>query len=98
MPRLIEYAEAGPEVRTVFDAIKAARGVPDVNNFWKALAVDPASAFQKLFTSGTPRAALMASKTARTSGPASAYSTSFGIRLRPATAGRAAARNVCRTG
>ena len=43
MPKLVEYAEAGPEVRAVFDAIKAARGVPDVNNFWKALAVDPAS-------------------------------------------------------
>ena len=41
MPRLVEYAEAGPEVRAVFDAIKAARGVPDVNNFWKALANDP---------------------------------------------------------
>ncbi len=41
MPRLIEYAEAPPEVRAVFDAIKAARGVPDVNNFWKALAVHP---------------------------------------------------------
>lgn len=33
MPRLVEYAEASPEVRAVFDAIKAARGVPDVNNF-----------------------------------------------------------------
>ena len=43
MPKLVEYAEAGPEVRAVFDAIKAARGVPNVNNFWKALAVDPAS-------------------------------------------------------
>lgn len=41
MPRLIEYADAPPEVRAVFDEIKAARGVPDVNNFWKALAVDP---------------------------------------------------------
>ncbi len=41
MPRLVEYAEAPPEVRAVFDEIKAARGVPDVNNFWKALAVDP---------------------------------------------------------
>lgn len=41
MPKLVEYAEAGPEVRAVFDAIKAARGLPDVNNFWKALAVDP---------------------------------------------------------
>jgi AhpD family alkylhydroperoxidase len=43
MPKLVEYAEAGPEVRAVFDTIKAARGVPDVNNFWKALAVDPPS-------------------------------------------------------
>ncbi|WP_192898644.1 carboxymuconolactone decarboxylase family protein [Crenalkalicoccus roseus] len=41
MPRLVEYAEAPPEVRAVFDEIKSARGVPDVNNFWKALAVDP---------------------------------------------------------
>jgi AhpD family alkylhydroperoxidase len=41
MSRLIEYAEAPPEVRAVFDEIKAARGVADVNNFWKALAVHP---------------------------------------------------------
>jgi AhpD family alkylhydroperoxidase len=38
---LVEYADALPEVRAVFDDIKAARGVPDVNNFWKALAVHP---------------------------------------------------------
>jgi AhpD family alkylhydroperoxidase len=37
----IEYAEAGPEVRAVFDDIKRTRGVPDVNNFWKYLAHDP---------------------------------------------------------
>jgi AhpD family alkylhydroperoxidase len=41
MSRLIEYADAPPEVRAVFDDIKATRGVPDVNNFWKALAVHP---------------------------------------------------------
>lgn len=41
MPTLIDYADASPEARTVFDAIKAVRGVPDVNNFWKALAVHP---------------------------------------------------------
>jgi AhpD family alkylhydroperoxidase len=41
MSRLIEYADAAPEVRAVFDDIKALRGVPDVNNFWKALAVHP---------------------------------------------------------
>ena len=40
---LVEYADAAPEVRAVFDDIKAARGVADVNNFWKALAVDPAT-------------------------------------------------------
>ena len=38
---LIEYADALPEVRAVFDDIMATRGVPDVNNFWKALATHP---------------------------------------------------------
>ncbi|MBR0684107.1 carboxymuconolactone decarboxylase family protein [Roseomonas eburnea] len=38
---LIDYADASPEVRAVYDDIKATRGVPDVNNFWKALAVHP---------------------------------------------------------
>jgi AhpD family alkylhydroperoxidase len=37
----IEYADASPEIRAVFDDIKATRGVPDVNNFWKHLANDP---------------------------------------------------------
>jgi len=37
----IEYADASPEVRAVFDDIKTVRGVPDVNNFWKYLAHDP---------------------------------------------------------
>ena len=41
MTRLVSYEEAPPEVRAVFDDIKASRGVPDVNNFWKALAVHP---------------------------------------------------------
>ena len=41
MPEPVEYAEASPEVRAVFDDIRATRGVPDVNNFWKALAVHP---------------------------------------------------------
>ena len=39
--RPIEYADAGPEVRAVFDDIKRTRNVPDVNNFWKFLAHDP---------------------------------------------------------
>jgi alkylhydroperoxidase family enzyme len=38
---LIEYADALHEVRAVFDDIMATRGVPDVNNFWKALATHP---------------------------------------------------------
>ena len=42
-PRLIEYGEAGPEVRAVFDDIKRTRGIPDVNNFWKALANHPSA-------------------------------------------------------
>ena len=40
-PALIEHADAPPEVRAVFDDIKATRNVPDVNNFWKYLARDP---------------------------------------------------------
>src|ERR1041385_8159167 len=38
----IDYAEASAEVRAVFDDIKKTRNVPDVNNFWKYLAHDPA--------------------------------------------------------
>jgi AhpD family alkylhydroperoxidase len=41
-PQPIEYAEASPEVQTVFDDIKAVRKVDDVNNFWKYLARHPA--------------------------------------------------------
>ena len=40
---LIEYADAGPEVRAVYDDIMATRGTDWVNNFWKALAHDPAT-------------------------------------------------------
>jgi AhpD family alkylhydroperoxidase len=39
--KLIEYAEAGPEVRAVYDDIMRTRGIDWVNNFWKALANDP---------------------------------------------------------
>ena len=41
MPQPIDYAAASPEVRAVFDDIKATRKVADVNNFWKYLAHDP---------------------------------------------------------
>jgi AhpD family alkylhydroperoxidase len=39
---LVEYAEAAPAVRAVYDEIMQARGTDRVNNFWKALAHDPA--------------------------------------------------------
>jgi AhpD family alkylhydroperoxidase len=39
--KLIEYAEAGAEVRAVYDDIMKTRGVDWINNFWKALANDP---------------------------------------------------------
>ncbi|NOX63475.1 MAG: carboxymuconolactone decarboxylase family protein [Chloroflexi bacterium] len=38
---LIEYDHASPEVQAVFDEIKQARNIEDVNNFWKALANHP---------------------------------------------------------
>jgi AhpD family alkylhydroperoxidase len=41
-PGPIEYADASPRVRAVFDDIKRTRNVEDVNNFWKYLAHDPA--------------------------------------------------------
>lgn len=43
MSKLVDYADASPEARAVLDDIKAVRGVADVNNFWKALAHDPAT-------------------------------------------------------
>lgn len=39
---LLADAQASPEARAVFDAIRAARGTDHVNNFWRALAHDPA--------------------------------------------------------
>jgi AhpD family alkylhydroperoxidase len=41
--RLIEYEKASPEVRAVFDDIRATRKTEYINNFWKALANDPAT-------------------------------------------------------
>jgi AhpD family alkylhydroperoxidase len=38
---LIEYEDASPEVRAVYDDIMATRKVDRVNNFWKAIAHDP---------------------------------------------------------
>src|SRR3954464_11772248 len=39
----VEYADADPEVRAVYDDIMATRNVDWINNFWKALARDPAT-------------------------------------------------------
>ena len=43
MPQPVSTASASPQVRAVFDDIKATRKVDDVNNFWKYLANDPAT-------------------------------------------------------
>jgi len=39
---LIEYEDASPEARAVYDDIMATRKVEWINNFWKVLAHDPA--------------------------------------------------------
>jgi AhpD family alkylhydroperoxidase len=38
---LVEYDDASPEVRAVYDDIMATRKTDYINNFWKALANDP---------------------------------------------------------
>jgi AhpD family alkylhydroperoxidase len=40
---LIEYDDASPEVRAVYDDLMATRQTDYINNFWKALAHDPAT-------------------------------------------------------
>ena len=40
---LIEYADASPEVRAIYDDMMATRKTDWINNFWKALANDPAT-------------------------------------------------------
>ena len=40
---MIEYEDASPEVRAVYDDIMATRKTDWINNFWKALAHDPAT-------------------------------------------------------
>jgi AhpD family alkylhydroperoxidase len=45
----IEYADASPEVRAVYDDIMATRKVDWVNNFWKVLAHDP-PALQRIWS------------------------------------------------
>jgi AhpD family alkylhydroperoxidase len=38
---LIEYKDANPEVRAVYDDIMVTRNTDYINNFWKAIAHDP---------------------------------------------------------
>jgi len=40
---LVEYEDASPEVRAVYDDIMRTRNTDWINNFWKALAHDPAT-------------------------------------------------------
>jgi hypothetical protein len=39
---LIEYEDASPEVRAVYDDIREVRQTDFINNFWKGLANNPA--------------------------------------------------------
>ena len=41
--KLVEYAEATAEVRAVYDDIMATRKTDWINNFWKAIAHNPAT-------------------------------------------------------
>src|SRR3954464_180416 len=40
---LIEYKDASPQVREIYDDIMTTRKTDWINNFWKALAHDPAT-------------------------------------------------------
>lgn len=40
---LVEYQNASPEVRAIYDDIMQTRNTDWINNFWKALAHDPAT-------------------------------------------------------
>ena len=40
--KAIEYAQASPEVKAVYDDIMRTRSIDWINNFWKVLANDPA--------------------------------------------------------
>jgi AhpD family alkylhydroperoxidase len=41
MMKMIEYADASPEVRAVYDDIMTTRKTDWINNFWKVLATHP---------------------------------------------------------
>ncbi len=39
--KMVEYDEASPEVKAVYDDIMATRNTDAINNFWKTIAVHP---------------------------------------------------------
>jgi len=39
--KMIEYNDASPEVRKIYDDIMETRKIDWINNFWKVLAVQP---------------------------------------------------------
>ncbi len=41
MVKMVEYADARPEVKAVYDDIKTTRNTDWINNFWKTLASHP---------------------------------------------------------
>ena len=41
--KLVQDKDASPEVLAVFNDIRKTRGTDFINNFWRALAVDPAN-------------------------------------------------------
>jgi glutathionylspermidine synthase len=41
--KLIEYKDATPEVQAIYDDIMLTRKTDWINNFWKAIANDPAT-------------------------------------------------------
>ena len=58
-PQAIEYNQASDAVKAVYDEIKSARKLDDVNNFWKYLANDAKTlrrtAQRKAATAARPR-------------------------------------------
>ena len=60
---LVEYADASPEVRAIYDDIMATRKIDWINNFWKAIAHDPVAlkrtweSIKQIMASGRARSA-----------------------------------------
>ena len=48
--KMVEYDEATPEVRAVYDDIKEARGIDFIPNFWKTIARHPPTLTRTWYT------------------------------------------------